>query len=131
MIRLDHREPVPEALRGAILALGNFDGFHLGHQAVVGEAIAWARTEARPCIVATFDPHPMRHFKPDTEPFRLTTLDQREELFAAAGADAMLVFHFDGAMASESAEQWADGMIKGHIGAADAGGGDANRRRGA
>ena len=39
---LDHRNPVPEPLRGAIVALGNFDGFHLGHQAVVGEAIAWA-----------------------------------------------------------------------------------------
>jgi riboflavin kinase / FMN adenylyltransferase len=118
MIRLDHRQPVPEALRGAILALGNFDGFHRGHQAVVGEAIAWASAEGRPCIVATFDPHPVRHFKPDAEPFRLTTLDQRHELFAAAGADAMLVFHFDREMASESAEQWADGMIKGHIGAA-------------
>jgi riboflavin kinase / FMN adenylyltransferase len=118
MIRLDHRDPIPENLRGAILALGNFDGFHLGHQAVVGQALAWARSESRPCIVATFDPHPMRHFRPDAEPFRLTTLDQRQELFAAAGADAMLVFHFDGAMASQPAEQWAEGMISQHIGAA-------------
>jgi riboflavin kinase/FMN adenylyltransferase len=68
MIRLDHREPIPESLRGAILALGNFDGFHLGHQAVVGEALAWARSDSRPCIVATFDPHPMRHFKPEPMP---------------------------------------------------------------
>jgi riboflavin kinase/FMN adenylyltransferase len=117
MIRLDHREPVPEALRGAIIALGNFDGFHLGHQAVVGEAVDWARSENRPAIVATFDPHPMRHFVPDAEPFRLTTLDQREELFAAAGADAMLVFHFDGAMAAMEAGSWADGMISRHLGA--------------
>ena len=57
MIRLDHREPMPETLRGAILALGNFDGFLQGHQAVVGEAVSWARSEGRPCIVATFDPH--------------------------------------------------------------------------
>ena len=118
MIRLDHRQPMPEALRGAILALGNFDGFHLGHQAVVGEALSWARARGCPGIVATFDPHPMRHFKPDTPPFRLTTLDQRQELFAKAGADAMLVFHFDAAMASEPAEQWSDGMISRHIGAA-------------
>lgn len=117
MIRLDHREPMPEGLRGAILALGNFDGFHLGHQAVVGEAIAWARSERRPAIVATFDPHPMEHFRPDTEPFRLTTLDQRQELFAAAGADAMLVFHFDAAMAGMPAPLWAEGMISRHIGA--------------
>lgn len=118
MIRLDHREPIPEELRGAILALGNFDGFHLGHQAVVGEAIAWARSEGRPAIVATFDPHPMRHFRPDTPPFRLTTLDQRQELFAAAGADAMLVFHFDAAMAATPAPQWAEGILSRHIGAA-------------
>lgn len=117
MIRLDHREPMPEHLRGAILALGNFDGFHLGHQAVVGEAIEWARSEARPAIVATFDPHPMRHFVPDAAPFRLTTLDQREELFAAAGADAMLVFHFDAAMAGMEAGLWAEGMISRHLGA--------------
>lgn len=118
MIRLSNREPMPESLRGAILALGNFDGFHLGHQAVVGQALDWARAEGRPCIVATFDPHPVRHFRPDAEPFRLTTPDQREELFAAAGADAMLVFHFDADMASQPAEAWADGMIARHIGAA-------------
>ena len=117
MIRLDHREPMPEALRGAILALGNFDGFHLGHQAVVGEALRWAKAEGRPGIVATFDPHPMQYFRPDTPPFKLTTLDQRADLFAAAGADAMLVFHFDGAMAGMPAPQWAEGMISRHIGA--------------
>jgi len=118
MIRLDHREPMPASLRGAILALGNFDGFHLGHQAVVGEALRWAAEDGRPCIIATFDPHPVRHFKPDTPPFRLTTLDQREEIFAAAGADAMLVFHFDAAMASQPAESWVETMVCGHIGAA-------------
>ena len=64
MIRLDHRGRVPDALRGAIIALGNFDGFHLGHQAVVREAVEWARSEGRAAIVATFDPHPVRHFGP-------------------------------------------------------------------
>jgi len=118
MIRLDHRLPIPEALRGAILALGNFDGFHQGHQAVVGEALRWAREAGRPAIVATFDPHPVRFFRPDAEPFRLTTLDQRQELFAAAGADAMLVFHFDAAMAGLPAADWAEGMVSRHIGAA-------------
>ncbi|MEC8772342.1 MAG: bifunctional riboflavin kinase/FMN adenylyltransferase, partial [Pseudomonadota bacterium] len=49
---LDHREQLPESLRGAIVALGNFDGFHLGHQAVAGEAIAWAREDGRPSIIA-------------------------------------------------------------------------------
>jgi riboflavin kinase/FMN adenylyltransferase len=118
MIRLDHRDPIPEALRGAILALGNFDGFHRGHQAVVGEAVRWARAEGRPAIVATFDPHPVRFFKPDTAPFRLSTLDQREALFAAAGADAMLVFHFDAAIAGMPAEPWVRQIIHDHLGVA-------------
>jgi riboflavin kinase/FMN adenylyltransferase len=115
MIRLDNREPIPETLRGAVIALGNFDGFHLGHQAVVGTAISWARAKGRPAIVATFDPHPMRLFKPDTEPFRLTTLDQREELFAAAGADAMLVFHFDRTMAAMPADAWIERVLHDHL----------------
>jgi riboflavin kinase/FMN adenylyltransferase len=118
MIRLDHRQHLPEALRGAILALGNFDGFHQGHQAVVGAAIAWARREGRPAIVATFDPHPVRYFRPDAEPFRLTTLDQRQKLFAEAGADAMLVFHFDADIAGMTAERWVGEMIHGHLGIA-------------
>ncbi|MCB2073939.1 MAG: bifunctional riboflavin kinase/FAD synthetase [Novosphingobium sp.] len=115
MIRLDHRDPIPEKLHGAVLALGNFDGFHQGHQAVVGEAVGWARGAGRPAIVATFDPHPVRHFFPETEPFRLTTLDQRQELFEAAGADAMLVFHFDGSIAGMPAERWVEEMIHGHL----------------
>lgn len=118
MQRLDARDPMPEALRGAIVALGNFDGFHRGHQAVVGAAIDWARAEGRPAVVATFSPHPMRYFQPASEPFRLTRLDQRMDLFAAVGADAMLVFHFDRALAEMPAERWIEDMIAGHLGAA-------------
>lgn len=117
MIRLDSEQPVPEALRGAVVALGNFDGFHLGHQAVVGEAIRWARAEGRRAVVATFDPHPVRHFKPDAEPFRLTTLDQRQELFSAAGADAMLVIHFNADVAGMTAREWIEAGLVGHLGA--------------
>lgn len=108
MERLDGGSTVPPHLAGGIVALGNFDGFHLGHQAVVGQAVARARAEGRPALVATFDPHPVRHFRPDTPPFRLTTLDQRERLFAAAGVDAMVVFAFDAALAALSAEAFAE-----------------------
>src|SRR5690606_20100265 len=103
MDRITSDETMPARLRGAVIALGNFDGFHAGHQAVAGEAIAWARGEGRPAIIATFDPHPVRLFVPDAAPFRLTTLDQRARLFAAAGADAMLVFHFTHELAAHSA----------------------------
>lgn len=118
MIRLDPRNPMPQALRGAIIALGNFDGFHQGHQAVVGTALDWARREGRPAIVATFDPHPVRHFLPDAEPFRLTTLDQRQDLFGAFGADAMLVFHFDGVLAGMTAQDFIADLLGRDLGVA-------------
>ena len=104
--RLQACDNMPADLRGAVVALGNFDGFHLGHQAVAGEAIAQAKAAGCPAIIATFDPHPVRYFVPDAAPFRLTSLDQRQRLFAAAGADAMLVFDFDASLAATTAEDF-------------------------
>ena len=118
MKRLFHDQPISEELRGAVLALGNFDGFHLGHQAVVGRAIALGFHLRKPVIVATFDPHPVRHFKPDVPPFRLTTLDQRERLFAHAGADAMLVFRFGAELAAMDAEEFVADVLVKRLGAA-------------
>ncbi|HVM22397.1 MAG TPA: bifunctional riboflavin kinase/FAD synthetase [Sphingomicrobium sp.] len=118
MQRLTLSGGVPEQLRGSIVALGNFDGFHLGHQAVVGRAVARAFHERRPVIAATFDPHPVAFFKPDLPPFRLTSLDQRQALFAHAGADAMLVFEFNAALASMDAEEFVRDVLAGEIGAA-------------
>ncbi|HEX2814318.1 MAG TPA: bifunctional riboflavin kinase/FAD synthetase [Sphingopyxis sp.] len=118
MIRLDGHDRIPEALRDGVIALGNFDGFHLGHQAVVGRAVHHATDDARPCIVATFDPHPVRFFKPDVPPFRLTTLAQRQELFAAAGADAMLVLPFDATLAATTAEDFITELLLDRYGAA-------------
>ena len=118
MQRLTLAGGIPDNLKGSIVALGNFDGFHLGHQAVVGRAVARAFHERRPAIVATFDPHPVRYFRPDVAPFRLTTLDQREALFAHAGADAMLVFEFGEKLRETSAEDFVAKLLGGDIGAA-------------
>jgi riboflavin kinase/FMN adenylyltransferase len=118
MQRLTLAGGIPDNSRGSIVALGNFDGFHLGHQAVVGRAIQRGFHERRPVIVATFDPHPVRFFKPDLPPFRLTTLDQREALFAHAGADAMLVFEFGEELRSTTAEGFVTELLAKRIGAA-------------
>jgi riboflavin kinase/FMN adenylyltransferase len=118
MQRLTLDGGIPESLSGSIVALGNFDGFHLGHQAVVGRAVQRAFHERRPAIVATFDPHPVAYFKPDVPPFRLTSLDQRETLFAHAGADAMLVFEFNEKLRETSAEEFVSWLLAGKIGAA-------------
>jgi len=118
MQRLTLAGGIPETLKGSIVALGNFDGFHLGHQAVVGRAVQRAFHERRPAIVATFDPHPVKFFRPDAPPFRLTSLDQREQLFAHAGADAMLVFEFNDKLRETSAEEFVSWLLAGKIGAA-------------
>ena len=111
MQRLTLDGGIPDSLKGSIVALGNFDGFHLGHQAVVSRAVARAFHERRPVIVATFDPHPVRFFKPEVPPFRLTTLDQRDKLFVHAGADAMLVFELGQELASTSAEAFVSRLL--------------------
>jgi riboflavin kinase/FMN adenylyltransferase len=98
------RERVPDRLRGGSVAIGNFDGVHRGHQAVVGRAVAAARAAGRPALVLTFDPHPSRLFRPDAEPFQLTTLEQRLELFAGLGVDATVVVPFTRALAALAPE---------------------------
>jgi riboflavin kinase/FMN adenylyltransferase len=69
MERLTCDRPVPAHLRGGVVALGNFDGFHRGHQAVVGAAVAMAKARGVPVLVATFDPHPVRISAPTRRPF--------------------------------------------------------------
>ncbi len=107
---------LPAEFRGGVVALGNFDGFHKGHQAVVGRAISLARARGVPALVATFDPHPVRHFVPGAAPFRLTTLEQRARLFGSAGADAMVVFDFGAELAGVSADAFIADWLIGHLG---------------
>ncbi|UAJ10339.1 bifunctional riboflavin kinase/FAD synthetase [Polymorphobacter megasporae] len=108
---------VPRHLRGGVVALGNFDGFHRGHQAVVGHALDRARAEGRPALVATFDPHPAALFRPDLPPFALTTTPQKLDLFEAFGIDAAVVIGFDRALAAHSAEAFVGDQLASQIGA--------------
>lgn len=101
---------LPLNLRGGVAALGNFDGFHLGHQAVVGTAMAQARARGVPALVVSFDPHPARLFKPDLPPFALTTVAQRFDLLGEFGIDGAVMIPFGRELASlgaaEFVEQW-------------------------
>jgi riboflavin kinase/FMN adenylyltransferase len=103
---------LPARLAGGALALGNFDGVHRGHQAVIGAALAVARAEGRPALVATFEPHPSRWFRPDTPPFALTTTAQKLRLFEALGLDAAVVIPFDGTLAAQSARGFAEEWLR-------------------
>jgi len=111
--RLRAGMPLPAHLHNAVIALGNFDGFHLGHQAVARRAVEIARAQGGVAtIVGTFDPHPVDQFRPGGAPFRLTTLDQRQSLLAAEGVDAMMVFPFDAALAQATPEGFVEHWLR-------------------
>ncbi len=120
MERFIHADGLPAQLRGGVAALGNFDGFHRGHQAVVGRALERARAAGRPALVVTFAPHPARHFKPELPPFALTSIPQRLDLFAAFGVDATLVINFDAALAALSGEAFVAEWLADRLGLAGA-----------
>lgn len=109
---------LPADLRGGIVALGNFDGFHAGHQAVVGAARDWARKLGRPALVASFDPHPARLFQPDAPPFGLSGITQRAQWFADFGLDATVMMPFCRSLAALSAEQFVDEWLNVRLGVA-------------
>ncbi len=91
-----HFEALPAEARGAAAAIGNFDGVHRGHQAVIAEAGHIARAAAVPLAVLTFEPHPRGFFRPDAEPFRLTPFRTKAHHIEELGVDYMIVLHFDG-----------------------------------
>jgi riboflavin kinase/FMN adenylyltransferase len=109
---------LPAQLRGGIVALGNFDGFHAGHQAVVGAARDWAHKLGRPALVASFDPHPARLFQPDLPPFALSTIAQRARWFDLFGMDGAVVMPFDRALAALSAQEFVDQWLFTRLGVA-------------
>ena len=99
-----HFSDVPPLLRGAVVAVGNFDGVHLGHRALIGEAARQARVAGVPLAVLAFEPHPQEFFKPSPESFRLTPLRTKARLIAELGADAFFALPFDAAMAARTAD---------------------------
>ncbi|HJS31236.1 MAG TPA: bifunctional riboflavin kinase/FAD synthetase [Alphaproteobacteria bacterium] len=106
-----HCTNLPDSARGAAVAIGNFDGLHRGHQAVIGEAIARARGQGGPSALLTFEPHPRRFFKPDTPPFLLTRLRTKARVVAELGVDLFFVLRFDADLARLSAETFIDRVL--------------------
>jgi riboflavin kinase / FMN adenylyltransferase len=98
--------PHPGALRGAVVAIGNFEGVHRGHRAVIGTAVARARGLGRPAAVLTFEPHPRAFFAPDKPLFRLTDGDAKLRLLATTTLDGAIMMKFDGALAALAPEDF-------------------------
>lgn len=106
---------LPTEAQGAVLAIGNFDGVHLGHQQVIADARALAEAKDAPLGVMLFDPHPQQFFAPDAPPFRLTRLVTRAALLADLGVDFTLALPFDAAMAACEAEDFITDILVGKL----------------
>ncbi|MGU3536440.1 bifunctional riboflavin kinase/FAD synthetase [Methylobacterium sp. A54F] len=105
-------EPVPARLAGAMAAIGNFDGVHRGHHALIAATRADADALGRPAVVLTFEPHPRAYFAPDAPMFRLTDRTAKEIVFARLGLDGLIVRRFDAALAGTGARDFVMGLLR-------------------
>jgi riboflavin kinase/FMN adenylyltransferase len=115
-----HYQDVPDAYKGAVVAIGNFDGVHRGHQALIAHAKALADERVAPLGILTFEPHPQEFFRPGGPSFRLTPLRTKARLLAGLGVDVLFALPFDSAMAKKSAQEFVmdvlvDGLAAGCI----------------
>jgi riboflavin kinase/FMN adenylyltransferase len=112
-----HCDGLPTDVRGAAVAIGNFDGVHRGHQAVIGEAGRAAAAAGVPWAVLTFEPHPRNVFIPDIPPFRLTPFRNKARHIEAMGVDVLIVLHFDAEFSKRSAESFVTDVLVEALGA--------------
>ena len=108
--------PLPGALSRAVVAIGNFDGVHLGHRAVIAAASARAHTLGVPAAVLTFEPHPRSFFQPQTPLFRLTDERAKLRLLAATGLAGAIVLKFDAALAEPAPEDFVNDILLHRLG---------------
>lgn len=104
-------DPVPAALECAVLAIGNFDGVHRGHQAVLALASALAKKLGRKLAVMTFEPHPRQFFRPGEPLFRLTDASEKAAILGHYGADAVFIRPFDAVLAGTTATDFLDRIV--------------------
>jgi len=116
MLILDTTHSVPAAARRAALAIGNFDGVHKGHQALLATAKNVAKANGVPAAVLLFEPHPRAFFAPDKPLFRITPLPRKLELLEAYGMDAAIVLKFDKALASRPASEFIADILVNDLG---------------
>ena len=112
-----HYSDIPDAYKGAVVAIGNFDGVHRGHQALIAHARALAEERGAPLAVVAFEPHPQEFFHPGMPSFRLTPLRTKARLLAGLGVDAMFALPFDSDMAKKSAQEFVMDVLVDGLGA--------------
>src|ERR1700758_1879939 len=108
--------PASALPKGAVVAMGNFDGVHLGHRAVIAAALEMGRSHGRPAFALTFEPHPRRYFSPNTPQFRLTDETAKLRLLAGTGLAGAVVMTFDKKRAETSAQDFIHHDLIGRLG---------------
>jgi riboflavin kinase / FMN adenylyltransferase len=108
----------PHGLEGAVYAIGNFDGLHLGHRAVIERAVAMARERAAPSAILTFEPHPADFFAARPVVFRLTPARDKAEICAGLGLDGIVFMRFDASLAAMSADEFVARVLVARLGVA-------------
>jgi len=98
--------PAAEIARGAVVAMGNFDGVHLGHRAVISAALEMGKAHGRPALAVTFEPHPRRFFSPTTPQFRLSDETAKLRLLAGTGLAGAVIMTFDKMRAGTTAQDF-------------------------
>jgi riboflavin kinase / FMN adenylyltransferase len=116
-VRLDGLDAVPADLRGGVVAIGNFDGCHRGHQEVFAAARAMAKAANVPAVVLTFEPHPRDVFAPEPFLYRLTGADAKAELVQALGFDGIVVMPFSRDLAGVEAPDFVSRYLLDALGA--------------
>ncbi|WP_375678466.1 MULTISPECIES: bifunctional riboflavin kinase/FAD synthetase [unclassified Bartonella] len=111
-LRLQGIHMFPSAWRGAVLALGNFDGVHCGHQVVLQKALDFARIKKKPSVVLTFEPHPRSFFQHSAPVYRLTEAAEKAEIFKTLGFDGVIEQPFDAQFAALSADEFIKLFLK-------------------
>ncbi|MGF7005990.1 bifunctional riboflavin kinase/FAD synthetase [Aminobacter sp. BE322] len=119
-VRICGEEAVPARLRGGVVAIGNFDGIHRGHQAVLERALEEARRRNVPALVLTFEPHPRKVFRPDVPLFVLTPPHVKARLIEALGFDAVIERPFTREFSGLSAEEFVTAILQDQLGISDA-----------
>lgn len=117
--RNEKKNPLPESLRGGVIAIGNFDGVHRGHQTVLNRALELAEERGVPALVLTFEPHPRTVFNPDKPVFRLTPAPMRARLLEAMGFHSVIEYPFDREFATRSAEEFIETILIEWLGASE------------
>jgi len=117
--RNEKKKPLPERLKGGVIAIGNFDGVHRGHQSVLSRALDLAKSRHVPALVLTFEPHPRTVFNPEKPVFRLTPAPLRARILEAMGFHSVIEYPFDREFSQRSADDFVHSILIGWLGASE------------